>query len=111
MVWLSMFRIVSPRMSRRRHMFTFLIYVSLEPVAVIQELIAFSAIMEPALDGGVLHITNDKTKPVSDIIHYAQTYFHITGIRAVEADDYPAGRQNNLAPAKGSQGPHEIHRS
>jgi hypothetical protein len=39
MVWLSMFRIVSARMSRHRHMFAFLIYVPLEPVAVIQELI------------------------------------------------------------------------
>jgi hypothetical protein len=39
MVWLSMFRIVSARMSRHRHMFAFLIYVPLEPVTVIQELI------------------------------------------------------------------------
>jgi hypothetical protein len=39
MVWLGMFRIVSARMSRHRHMFAFLIYVPLEPVAVIQELI------------------------------------------------------------------------
>ncbi len=40
MVWLSMFRIVSARMSRHKHMFAFLIYVPLEPVAVIQELMA-----------------------------------------------------------------------
>lgn len=61
MVWLSMFRIVSPRMSRRRHMFTFLIYVSLEPVAVIQELIAFSAIMNPPWTGA--YSTSPMTKP------------------------------------------------
>ena len=39
MVWLTMFRIVSARMSRHKHMFAFLIYVPLEPVDVIQELI------------------------------------------------------------------------
>ncbi len=46
---------------------------------------AFDAIMETALDGGVYHITNDRIKPVSDIINYTQTYFHITGIQAVQA--------------------------
>jgi nucleoside-diphosphate-sugar epimerase len=57
---------------------------------------AFSAIMETALDGGIFHITNDKPRPVADIIDYTQTYFHITGIQAVEADNCPAGRRNSL---------------
>lgn len=47
MVWLTMFRIVSARMSRHKHMFAFLIYVPLEPVDVIQELItSFTEIAE-----------------------------------------------------------------
>jgi hypothetical protein len=47
MVWLAMFRIVSARMSRHKHMFAFLIYVPLEPVDVIQELIcSFAEIAE-----------------------------------------------------------------
>jgi hypothetical protein len=47
MVWLAMFRIVSARMSRHKHMFAFLIYVPLEPVDVIQELVtAFGQIAE-----------------------------------------------------------------
>jgi hypothetical protein len=47
MVWLTMFRIVSARMSRHKHMFAFLIYVPLEPVDVIQELItSFAEIAE-----------------------------------------------------------------
>jgi nucleoside-diphosphate-sugar epimerase len=57
---------------------------------------AFYAIMETALDGGIFHITNDKPRPVADIIDYTQTYFHITGIQAVEADNCPAGRRNSL---------------
>jgi nucleoside-diphosphate-sugar epimerase len=57
---------------------------------------AFYAIMETALDGGIFHITNDKPRPVADIIDYTQTYFHITGIQAVEADNDPAGRRNSL---------------
>jgi hypothetical protein len=47
MVWLAMFRIVSARMSRHKHMFAFLIYVPLEPVDVIQELVtSFGQIAE-----------------------------------------------------------------
>jgi nucleoside-diphosphate-sugar epimerase len=57
---------------------------------------AFYAIMETALEGGIFHITNDKPRPVADIIDYTQTYFHITGIQAVEADNCPAGRRNSL---------------
>lgn len=40
LVWLSMFRIVSARMSRRKHMFAFLIYVPLDRVEVIEQIIA-----------------------------------------------------------------------
>ena len=40
MVWLNMFRIVSARMSRRKHMFAFLIYVPLDRVEVINGIIA-----------------------------------------------------------------------
>jgi len=40
MVWLTMFRIVSSRMSRHKHMFAFLIYVPLDRMDVIQNLIA-----------------------------------------------------------------------
>jgi hypothetical protein len=47
LVWLTMFRIVSARMSRHKHMFAFLIYVPLEPVDAIHELITcFSEIAE-----------------------------------------------------------------
>ncbi|MFU8769791.1 MAG: hypothetical protein ACNA7H_08660, partial [Desulfotignum sp.] len=47
LVWLTMFRIVSARMSRHKHMFAFLIYVPLEPVDAIRELITcFSKIAE-----------------------------------------------------------------
>jgi nucleoside-diphosphate-sugar epimerase len=57
---------------------------------------AFSAIMETAVDGGVYHITNDTIKSVSDIIHYTQTYFHITGIQAVQAQNFSAGPPTSL---------------
>lgn len=57
---------------------------------------AFYAIMENAVDGGIFHITNDKTKPVSDIIDYIRKYFHITGVQAVETQNYPTGPQNRL---------------
>ena len=57
---------------------------------------AFSAIMETALDGGVFHITNDTIKSVSDIIHYTQKYFHITGIQAVQTQNFPPGPQSRL---------------
>ena len=57
---------------------------------------AFSAIMETALDGGVYHITNDSIKPVSDIIHYTQKYFHITGIQAVQAENFSSIPRNRL---------------
>jgi hypothetical protein len=40
MVWLNMFRIVSARMSRHKHMFAFLIYVPLDKVEVINGIIA-----------------------------------------------------------------------
>ncbi|HYA48905.1 MAG TPA: FAD-binding oxidoreductase, partial [Burkholderiales bacterium] len=40
MVWLNMFRIVSARMSRRKHMFAFLIYVPLDKPEVIKAIIA-----------------------------------------------------------------------
>lgn len=40
MVWLNMFRIVSARMSRRKHMFAFLIYVPLDKIDVINGIIA-----------------------------------------------------------------------
>ncbi len=53
MVWLTMFRIVSARMSRHKHMFAFLIYVPLEPMDVIQELITSFA--EIAEDHGIEH--------------------------------------------------------
>jgi hypothetical protein len=39
-VWLSMFRILSSRMSRHKHMFAFLIYVPLNRVDVIEQIIA-----------------------------------------------------------------------
>ena len=57
---------------------------------------AFYAIMETALDGGVFHITNDRPRPVADIIDYTQTYFNITGIQAVQAGQFPPGSQNSL---------------
>ncbi len=57
---------------------------------------AFSAIMETALDGDVFHITNDKPKPVSDIIHYTQKFFTITGIQAVQTKDFQSSSQNRL---------------
>jgi hypothetical protein len=40
MVWLNMFRIVSARMSRRKHMFAFLIYVPLDKIEVINGIIS-----------------------------------------------------------------------
>jgi hypothetical protein len=40
LVWLNMFRIVSARMSRRKHMFAFLIYVPLDRIDVINHVIA-----------------------------------------------------------------------
>ena len=40
MVWLNMFRIVSARMSRHKHMFAFLIYVPLDKVEVIKGIIS-----------------------------------------------------------------------
>ncbi|MEX1301638.1 MAG: SDR family oxidoreductase, partial [Desulfotignum sp.] len=57
---------------------------------------AFYAIMETALEGGIFHITNDKPRPVSDIIDYTQTYFHITGIQAVQAGQFPPGPRTSL---------------
>ncbi len=38
MVWLNMFRIVSSRMSRHKHMFAFLIYVPLDRVDIINHI-------------------------------------------------------------------------
>ncbi len=38
MVWLNMFRIISARMSRRKHMFAFLVYVPLDRVQVIKQI-------------------------------------------------------------------------
>jgi hypothetical protein len=47
MVWLNMFRIVSARMSRHKHMFAFLIYVPLDRLDVIDHIIAeFARIAE-----------------------------------------------------------------
>ena len=47
MVWLNMFRIVSARMSRRKHMFAFLIYVPLDRVDVINQInAAFKSIAD-----------------------------------------------------------------
>ena len=47
MVWLNMFRIVSARMSRNKHMFAFLIYVPLDDGKVIDEIISgFARIAE-----------------------------------------------------------------
>ncbi len=40
MVWLNMFRIISARMSRKKHMFAFLIYVPLNRMDVIKEICA-----------------------------------------------------------------------
>jgi UDP-N-acetylenolpyruvoylglucosamine reductase len=40
LVWLNMFRIVSARMSRRKHMFAFLIYVPLDRLEVVDAIIA-----------------------------------------------------------------------
>ncbi len=40
MVWLNMFRILSARMSRHKHMFAFLIYVPMDPVEVIEQICA-----------------------------------------------------------------------
>jgi hypothetical protein len=40
MVWLNMFRIVSARMSRRKHMLAFLVYVPLDRIEVINGIIA-----------------------------------------------------------------------
>jgi hypothetical protein len=59
MVWLTMFRIVSARMSRHKHMFAFLIYVPLDRVDVIHDLIAsFADIAEThAIDHDLGFIT------------------------------------------------------
>jgi len=38
MVWLNMFRIISARMSRRKHMFAFLVYVPLDRVEVTKQI-------------------------------------------------------------------------
>ena len=47
MVWLNMFRIISARMSRNKHMFAFLIYVPLDGGKVIDEIISgFARIAE-----------------------------------------------------------------
>ncbi len=47
MVWLNAFRILSARMSRRKHMLAFLIYVPIDSPAVVQEIIAgFAGIAE-----------------------------------------------------------------
>jgi len=47
MVWLNMFRIVSARMSRHKHMFAFLVYVPLDDGRVIDEIISgFARIAE-----------------------------------------------------------------
>jgi len=47
MVWLNMFRIVSARMSRHKHMFAFLVYVPLDDGSVIDEIISgFARIAE-----------------------------------------------------------------
>ena len=47
LVWLNMFRIVSSRMSRRKHMFAFLVYVPLDRIDVIQQVIGeFKSIAE-----------------------------------------------------------------
>ncbi len=40
MVWLNMFRIISARMSRRKHMFAFLVYVPLDRVEVTKQICA-----------------------------------------------------------------------
>jgi hypothetical protein len=40
MVWLNAFRIVSARMSRRKHMFAFLVYVPLDSPTAVKELVA-----------------------------------------------------------------------
>ncbi|GAB6060788.1 FAD-binding oxidoreductase [Desulfonatronum parangueonense] len=40
MVWLNMFRILSSRMSRHKHMFAFLVYVPLDRVEVIEDICA-----------------------------------------------------------------------
>jgi hypothetical protein len=59
MVWLTMFRIVSARMSRHKHMFAFLIYIPLDRVDVIHDLIAsFADIAEThAIDHDLGFIT------------------------------------------------------
>ncbi len=47
MVWLTAFRIVSARMSRRKHMFAFLVYVPLDRMEIIDDIIAgFARIAE-----------------------------------------------------------------
>lgn len=57
---------------------------------------AFSAIMETATDGGVFHITNERAKPVADLIDYIQRYFKIKGIQAVPPESFPSGDRNRL---------------
>lgn len=57
---------------------------------------AFSAIMETATDGGVFHITNERTKPVADLIDYIQRYFKIKGIQAVPPESFSSGDRNRL---------------
>lgn len=59
MVWLTMFRIVSARMSRHKHMVAFLIYIPLERVEVIHDLLAsFAEIAEThAIDHDLGFIT------------------------------------------------------
>ncbi|MFO7932096.1 MAG: FAD-binding oxidoreductase [Desulfosalsimonas sp.] len=53
MVWLTMFRIVSARMSRYKHMFAFLVYVPLDRMDVIDEII--SSFADVAEKHGIEH--------------------------------------------------------
>ena len=57
---------------------------------------AFIALMEEALDGGVFHIVNQKSKKIEDIIEYSSRLFRMTGIRACQAEDFKSIPKNAL---------------
>lgn len=57
---------------------------------------AFIALMEEALDGGVFHIVNQKSKKIEDIIEYSSRLFRMTGIRACQAEDFKRVPKNAL---------------
>jgi nucleoside-diphosphate-sugar epimerase len=55
---------------------------------------AFLALREDALDGGIFHIVNPRSKRIEDIIGYAERFFGLRGIEACGPEAF-AGRPLN----------------